>query len=274
MVRSEFIFPTVMSMTSSDLSETLTSASQLEQAAIMADRGGQVADAIRFYSQSIEKLTYGLSLCPHSHPDTVAIDRHISELQNRISYLSSLSATSRPLIPLESHISPVELTVAPPSPTGYSAKGSTMGAAAAIGGVGGLLLLGPLGLVAGAAGAAYASTRSDAVGSATRGVARGSVAVVDKVVDVEKQHHFTTKAMELGSAVYNKASEINQKYEVTDTVKTAGTAAFKRLATFNEQHGVTDKIASGVAAGISTLSNFLQPSSQPTPQPHQQYSQF
>ena len=267
-------------MTSLNLTQALTEGAQIEQRAMAADRESRVTDAITLYHQSIEKLNMALSFCPHAHPDCAALDRHVSEIQNRISYLSSLSATARPLIPLESHISPVELTVASSSShsTGTVSGSATMGAAAAIGGVGGLLLLGPIGLVAGAAGAAYASTRSDNIGSATRGVARGSVSMVDRMVDTDREHQLTSKARELGSAAITKVSEINQKYEVTDTVKTAGAEAFKRLSTFNEKYGVTDRIASGISSGMSTISNFLQPGAgaQPNgpPPPHQQYPQF
>ena len=259
-----------------NLSRVLSEAAELEQRAMTVDREGLVRDSIDLYYQTVEKLKEALSLCPNTHPDMVSIDRHISEIQSRISYLSSLSASAKPLIPLESHISPVELSLPSSQTMNQPSTGSTMGAAAAIGGVGGLMLLGPIGLLAGAAGAAYATTRSDTIGTATRGVARGSVAVVEKAVDVNREHHLTTRARELGSAAISRASEINQRYEVTDRVANAGSEAFKRLSTFNESYGVTDKIASGISSGMSTIANFLQPNKPPQAPspPHQQFSLF
>ena len=256
-------------MTTASFSQILTDASAAEQKAILADRGGRIPEALECYELCIRKLNQALSLCPLNHPDGEAIEQHVSEVNNRIVYLSSLSNTARPLIPLESHISPVQLSVSPPSSISTS---TTMGAAAAIGGVGGLLLLGPFGLVAGAAGAAYAATRDDKVGSATRGVAQGSVAMVGKAADVDREHHFTAKAKELGSAAMSKASELNEKYEVTERVKAAGSEAGRRLSEFNERYKVTDKLASGISSGMTTLSNFLQ--GEKNPPPHEQYQSF
>jgi hypothetical protein len=250
-------------MTTSNLSQALTEASLLEQRAMAADRACRVSDAIDLYAQSIEKLHMGLSVCPFNHPDAYPIQKHIGEIQNRISYLSSLSVTAKPLIPLESHIYPVELSVTSSQTSSAASSGSTMGTAAVLGGVGGLLLLGPVGLVAGAAGAAYASTRSDQIGSTTRGVARTSVAVVDKVIDVNREHGIGSRAMELGSAAISKASEINEKYEVTNRVKAAGTEAYRRLSTFDQEYKVTEGLGMAISAGWSTISGFLQPSSGP-----------
>jgi hypothetical protein len=132
-----------------DLSRILTEASAVEQNAFRCDREGSVAEALSLYYDTVSRLQQALSLCPFNDPDGVAIERHIGEIQNRISYLSSLSSSTKPMIPLESHIQPVQLSI-PVSPTHSSEPSgtSTMGAAAAIGGLGGLLLLGPIGLVA------------------------------------------------------------------------------------------------------------------------------
>lgn len=262
-------------MANTDLSQILTDLALVEQNAMSADREARVREAIDLYYQVVQQLEYGLSLCPYNHPDTAALERHLSEVQTRISYLASLSGSARPVIPLETHIHSVELST-PVSPShSRPSSGATMGTAAALGGVGGLLLLGPLGLVAGAAGAAYAATRSDNVGTVTREAARGTISAVDKVTTVNREHGITEKAKEMGSAAISKASEINEKYEVTATVKHVGTEAFKRLSTFNEEYKVTDKISSGLAAGFSTISNFWLPASQPSPPPpHQQYSNF
>ena len=246
-------------MTSFNLSQALTEASIAEQRAMEADRAARVSEAINLYTESIDKLRYGLSLCPLNHPDAYPLQKHIAEIQNRLGYLSSLPVTAKPLIPLESHIFPVELSVVSSSSQGGSSAGSTIGTAAAIGGVGGLLLLGPLGLVAGAAGAAYASTRSDQIGSTTRGVARTSAAVVDRVLDVNREHGIASKAIEIGSAAVAKASEINEKYEVASRVKAAGSEAYKRLSTFDQEYKVTERIGSSISAGLTTITNFLQP---------------
>lgn len=263
--------------TEMDLSQLVTEAASIEQSAMSADRDSRVSDAITLYGQAVMKLSSALSLCPYNDPDALAIEKHVDEIQNRISYLSTLSATAKPAIPLESHIHAVQLSI-PVSPTNATGPSSTktMGAAAAIGGVGGLLLLGPIGLIAGAAGAAYATTRSDAIGSSSRGVARGSIAAIDSVTTANRDHGITEKAKQMGSAAISKATEINEQYQVTATVKTVGSHAYKKLSTFNEEYKVTDKIASGIAAGFSTISNFLQPTQQPTvtSQPHQQFSDF
>lgn len=87
--------------------------------------------------------------------------------------------------------------MAPPGEGRSTAGPSTteVGAAAALGGLGGMLLLGtsyrqlldtvvhlgPFGMVAGAAGAAYCTTRNDAVGYAARGAGSCTAATVHQV---------------------------------------------------------------------------------------------
>lgn len=241
-----------------NFSQLLSEASVAEQQAMSADRDGKVAYAQESYQICIDKLKQALSLCPLQHPDAEVIQQHITEIHNRIVYLSTLSYSSRPLIPLESHISPVQLSVAPAAPISTS---KTMGAAAAIGGVGGLLLLGPLGLVAGAAGAAYATTRDDRLGSATRGVAQSSVVMANKAGEIDREHHITAKAREMGSAAISKASEFDQRYEVTEKVKAAGAETARALSDFNQKYKVTETVSSGVSSGIAKLSSFFAPSS-------------
>jgi hypothetical protein len=252
------------------LSQILTEAASIEQSAMTSDRSGSVRQAVDSYNACIERLSEGLSLIPLNHPDAIPIEHHISEIQNRISYLLSLPETATPLIPLESHISPCQLTVES-SPS--MSAGKTMGTAAALGGVGGLLLLGPLGLIAGAAGAAYASTRSDEIGDTTRVMARSSFAVVDKVREVDREHQISATAKAMGSAAIAKANEINQKYEVTETVKSAGAEAARRLSEINDRYKITDSISNGISSGFASLSSFLgsgRTSGQNTPPSQQQ----
>jgi hypothetical protein len=233
--------------------------SQLEQRAIQSDRAGRVHEAMDLYLQAVDCLNGSLSLASPGHPDASAIERHVGEIQNRVSYLSSLSINSRPLIPLESHIHPVQLTIAP---TASSPQSHTLSTAAVVGGVSGLILLGPLGLVAGSVGAAYATTRDDQIGSAVRGVARGSLTVVERVGEFGREHGISDKAKQFGSAVATKASEIDREYDVTGKVKSAAVGMGKRLSDFNQEHKVTDKIASGISTGFASLSNLLSSGSQ------------
>jgi len=232
------------------LSQILTEAASIEQVAMSSDRSSDVQNAVSSYKIAIELLSEGLSLIPLNHPDATPIEHHVSEIQNRISYLLSLPASSTPLIPLESHISPCQLTVET-SPAMSTSK--TMGTAAAIGGVGGMLLLGPIGLIAGAAGAAYAATRDDEIGDTTRGMARTSYAVVDRVREVDREHQITATAKAMGSAAIAKATEINEKYEVTETVKSAGNEAARRLSEMNQKYNITGTISTG----FSNLSSWI-----------------
>lgn len=243
----------------------------MEQGAIIFDRSGEIARAVPEYSKCVGLLTEALSLIPLSHPDCGALEQHVIEIQSRISYLSSLPMGVMPSIPIETHISPVQLSI---NASQSLSAGKTMGAAATIGGLGGLLLLGPLGLLAGAAGAAYATTREDQVGTAARDVARSGVSVLDKVVDVDRQNDISGRAKEIGATAFSKASEFNQKYEVTDKLKRASTSAVNTVSELNEKYKISDSISSGISAGMATLSNFWSSSTQPrAPPPHQQYSQ-
>ncbi len=259
------------------VSQLLTEASSVEQGAIIFDRSGDISRAIPEYSKCLGLLTEALSLIPLSHPDCSALEQHVVEIQSRVSYLSSLPVGVMPSIPLETHISPVQLSI---NASQNISAGKTMGAAATLGGIGGLLLLGPLGLLAGAAGAAYATTREDNVGSTARDVARTGITALDKVVDIDRQNDISGRAKEFGAHAFSKASEFNQKYEVTDKVKRVSTSAINTVSEINDKYKIADTISSGISAGMATISNFWISSNSSSssrqypsqaPPPHQQF---
>eukprot|EP00913_Durusdinium_trenchii_P016807 g15797.t1 len=97
-----------------------------------------------------------------------------------------------------------------------------MAAVAAVGAVGGAIVLGgalglaTVGAVGGAAAAGVAATRSDAVGDAARGVGALTLKGYDKARELDREHDISGKMMQAGSKAVSTASAINEQYGITD----------------------------------------------------------
>eukprot|EP00927_Polykrikos_kofoidii_P045587 TRINITY_DN39621_c0_g1_i1.p1 TRINITY_DN39621_c0_g1~~TRINITY_DN39621_c0_g1_i1.p1 ORF type:complete len:379 (+),score=76.86 TRINITY_DN39621_c0_g1_i1:76-1212(+) len=200
-------------MASAWLEEAFAEASDVENEAMRLDREGLHAEAVEAYQDASAKLLViagsdGLL----DHVVRRRLEQHKEELCVRAAYLQDLRGAPA-TIPLEDHISEVRLTtqdllasaMAPtgctltpagvPHPSrrfsGRSGSGDgevnsdirVLGAAAAIGGAAGLLLMGPLSAATLGAAAAYATTREDEAGDAARKIGTVGWKVADKAVD-------------------------------------------------------------------------------------------
>ncbi|EER20235.1 hypothetical protein Pmar_PMAR028828, partial [Perkinsus marinus ATCC 50983] len=134
---------------SSQGTQFVMEAASAEQEAMVRDRANQLQRAISYYVQASNRLSEALAVLPLHHPDLEAIRQHKSEVDARANYLRDTldSGVDTAGVPLEQHIHPVSLTMTSTEPVAPGAhreatKGAAMGGAAAIGGLGGLLLLG------------------------------------------------------------------------------------------------------------------------------------
>jgi hypothetical protein len=245
-------FPRSLEFVSS-MSDFLSRASVVEQEAISMDRKGDLSTAIARYTEVAGILTQAVAAMPLTSPDTHMVLTHKTEVLKRIEYLKSIldSGQTRAAISVEAHIQPVQIGNPQTSPTSSSASAprgglSSVGTAAAIGGVTGLVLLGPITAVAGAAALAYGATRTDTPwGASIRGVARGTNAVVGTAADLNEKLGVTETVRNISVGAYKKTAEFNEKYGVTETVKTGviyagnavgqGWSALKKLVNSNNK---------------------------------------
>merc|ERR1719387_2962864 len=89
-----------------------------------------------------------------------------------------------------------------------------MAAVAALGAVGGALVLGStvgltaVGAMGGAAAAGYAATRQDAVGDAARSAGGAALAGCEKAKELDQQHQITAKLTDVGGKAAARAKEV------------------------------------------------------------------
>jgi hypothetical protein len=166
---------------------------------------------------------------------------------------------------------------------------ATMSAAAAVGGVAGFLLLGPVAAVAAAGVAAYATTRRDGVGSAARAPGQGAVAAAHAASEFDAKHGITTKAKacvvapggsgerceRAGSlaprpptkaaalAAAEKAKEINTKYGVAEKLQSGVASAVNKAKEVEHKHHVTEKVGNALSSGLERLAAALDGSGRP-----------
>lgn len=264
---------TMLDPLNSTLASSLAAeAAQLETQAMSSDRRGDVAMAISFYTQAASKLSDAASQLPVTSPDTRLILNHRIEVLKRVDYLQTLFPGQTPQIPIDSHITslalgqPVTSTTPPSTPSGASGPSATVTTAAALGGITGLVLLGPLTAVAGAAGLAYAATRTDtAVGSGVRAVASTTNKAVAGAGEFDKKHGLSTKAKELGSVAYKRTVEFENKHHVGEKIKNGVVATGKKISEINAKYHITDKAASAIGSGMAKITSWLGGSSSSVP---------
>lgn len=259
-------------LNATNASQIAADASTVEQSAIEKDRSGDVNAAISLYNQVASKLSAAAAQLPVNHPDAKTILNHRIEVLRRIDYLQSLFPGQTPSIPVENHIQPVQVALGSrpntPSKSAGGSSNTTLAASAAIGGIGGLILLGPVTAVAGAVGLAYAATRQDAVGTTVRAVADSGVAVGNQAAKLDQKHGITTKAKVFAVTAFNRTKELDEKYHVTSTVKSGIVTAATKISETNEKYKITDRVASGISSGFSTLTGWISGTpSQPPPPP-------
>ena len=266
----QYSFETMLEPGSSNTTaaQIVSEASKVEQAAFEKDRNGDVTSAISLYNQVASKLSAAAAQLPMNSEDAKAILNHRIEVLRRIDYLQSLFPGQEAAIPLEQHILPATVGVAqssrPETPSKKSGP-STMAVAAGIGGIGGLILLGPITAVAGAVGLAYATTRKDTVvGKTVVGVSDASAAVVGGVSKIDQKHGISTKAKVFAVTAFSKTKEFDDRYKVTSTVKSGVASAVTKISETNEKYKLTDRAASAISSGFTTMTNWIGKPTTPT----------
>ena len=128
-------------------------------------------------------------------------------------------------------------------------KRKILGAAAGVGLVGGALILGPFGALAGGIGAAYAATRKDRLGENIRTLASGAADAAESMWTFNKRHRLGSKARDAAEASYDAAVQFNREYRVAERASKLASDGWDAATDLNDKHKLTAR--AGNAAGLA-----------------------
>lgn len=243
-------------------------AAAAESEAINLDNGNRRAEAIPKYEQSIIEFEAAIAAAlPDHSDDRPRLIEHKAQVEARI---ATLKASPDTTIPVAQQIKSVQLAMAGAAPAAAASSDSaasggvkTMAAVAAMGAVGGALVLGStvgltaIGAVGGAAGAAYCTTRNDGVGQAARTAGGVALSGVAKAQQINEHHQITAKAADAGAKTVEKAKAINEKHQFTSRISGVVGAAVNKGREIDQKHNVTSKLAGGLAKGLDGVSSLM-----------------
>lgn len=240
-------------------------ASMAENEGIDLDRKNERSAAIEKYEESVREFDAAIAAAmPNHSEDKPKLIEHKAQVEQRIKTLKASPATT---VPVEDQIKSVQLAMAGASSANAAVNSAggvkTMAAVAAMGAVGGAIVLGgtigltTIGAVGGAAGAAYAATRQDAVGNAARSAGGAALSGVAKAQELNEQHQITAKMADAGGKAVAKARAINEQHQITGKISSAASAVVSKGKEIDSKHKVTDKVAGGLAKGLDGISSLM-----------------
>jgi hypothetical protein len=159
--------------------------------------------------------------------------------------------------PLHPAIDSRPTSATPPATTG-PLKGPSnrevVTGAAAVGGIVGCCLMGPLLGIAGAAGAAYAASKDSGVaGDTARTLGKGAVAATASAKDLDRKHQISAKAVHFLQASAAKAKQLGEEWKVKDKVE----ATARRAQEFEKEHQLTARAAKGLSDGLDAATRAI-----------------
>lgn len=187
-------------------------AAVMENFAMQWDMRGVADKAIDAYRDAASQLQEAARSCPEGHPDAPLMERHATEIIQRIEYLKTLDGAAAAM-PIYKHIRPVQLTLGCPEalrddsipylpslPRDSHTAAKVMGAAAAVTGATGLLVLGPIGGAALGVATALATTREDQAGSAARKLGTAGLLLCNQAQKINREHRICRRLVSAGGA--------------------------------------------------------------------------
>jgi hypothetical protein len=136
-------------------------------------------------------------------------------------------------------------------------------AAAAAGGVVGLLVGGPiLGLVAGI-GAGYAVTTEGPSGDIARAAGDVAINVGESARQINEKHHVTDKVQESIKVIVDKACEANEKHRIVSRVSRFFRFLGEKFVEFEGRSHIVENILKAIASGATVLVEKLKKTSAP-----------
>ena len=133
-----------------------------------------------------------------------------------------------------------------------------MGGAAAIGGMAGLIVLGPIGGLLGAGGGAVAATTKGKTGATTRAVGDVVASAGERLKRFSSQHHVHEKSSKGVSTVSKSVQSFEDKHHVKERAAKTLVAAGQNWKSFDQKHRVTEKTSTGIIKSCQWMTKKLQ----------------
>jgi len=225
-------------------------ATALANTAVQHDRAGNRAEAIRAYRQAADALVLDAERTGDASVFAKKANEYVAraiELETALAREATSSSSTQAIDAL--HAAEAEVK------RGGGAR--VVAGAAVVGGAVGAACLGPLSAVAAAGAMAYGTTRTDSIGSVTRGAGKAAANAFSSLRRWNKDYKVTTKLAEAATTTAKAVKKVDNDYGITSKAASAVKTSAKAASEFNEKHKVTAKIGQGVSSGLDKITTTM-----------------
>ena len=225
-------------------------ATALANTAVQHDRAGNRAEAIRAYRQAADALVLDAERTGDASVFALKVNEYRAraiELETALAREATSSSSTQAIDAL--HAAEAEVK------RGGGAR--VVAGAAVVGGAVGAACLGPLSAVAAAGAMAYGTTRTDSIGSVTRGAGKAAANAFSSLRRWNKDYKVTTKLAEAATTTAKAVKKVDNDYGITSKAASAVKTSAKAASEFNEKHKVTAKIGQGVSSGLDKITTTM-----------------
>ena len=227
---------------------------KLASAAVQADSVGDLERAVSLYQQAADALAAMVASGTGSESDTKEWEGKAAQYKARVTYLQQRVQQEK----IQQYANTAKLAqdgmqlAAKGQEAVKSAGGPTpLAGAAAVGAGVGLMLAGPIGALAGAAGIAYAATtKENAVGEIARKTGQVAVDGFGAVKNFDQEYGISKKAWSASVAGVNKINEIDKQYKVHEKVIQVTKNATESVTSFEQKHNIVAKMGKGLSDAL------------------------
>lgn len=133
-----------------------------------------------------------------------------------------------------------------------------VGGAAAMGGMAGLLVFGPLGGLLGAGGGAVAATTHGKTGATTRAVGDVVASAGERLQRFSRQHRVPEQSSKGMSSMSKSVQSFEDTHHVKERAAKTLVAAGKSWKSFDQKHSVTEKTSTGIIKSCQWMTKKLK----------------
>jgi len=235
--------------------------------AVQQDGQGNLEEAIKLYNTAASQLEKLIESGTGSPSDLEDWKSKVQQYKTRVTYLQQrLQEVKLEQYAQTAKLAQEGMSMAAKGQQAVKAAGgpSPLAGAAAVGAGVGLVLAGPIGALAGAAGIAYAATTKDTgVGEAARKTGQVAVDGYSAVKKFDADYNISSKAYTATKAGINKVTEIEKKYQFTERVGNVVSSTTETITNFEKKNQVISKLGSGLASALDWTTSRLGGSTEP-----------
>ena len=230
-------------------------------AAVQQDSQGNLEGAIKLYNEASSLLEKLIASGTGTGPDLEDWQSKVQQYKSRVTYLQQrLQEVKLQQYAQTAKLAQDGMSMAAKGQEAVKVAGgpTPLAGAAAVGAGVGLVLAGPIGALAGAAGIAYAATTKDnGMGEVARKTGQVAVDGYSAVRKFDGEYKISSKAYSATVAGVNKVTEIEQKYKIKDRVANVAKSTTEGITNFEKQNRVMEKIGSGLANALDWTTSRL-----------------